>query len=80
MNIVWRDLNTDPPTGDEYAVLLFPCRTDCGLLYIVSNPQYAKGEFAKQRYTHWGSRLSLVEKFDSARDALDFLVKKYLTS
>ena len=53
MKTVWRDLNTDPPTGNEYAVLLFPCRSDCGVLYVVSNPHYARGEYAKQRYTHW---------------------------
>ena len=50
----WRDLKTDPPTGDEYAVLLFPCRSDCGVLYQVSNPAYAKGSYALSAgYTHW---------------------------
>jgi len=50
----WRDLKTDPPSGNEYAVLLFPCKTDCGVLYTVSNPHYARGPYALERgYTHW---------------------------
>jgi hypothetical protein len=50
----WRDLRTDPPTGNEYAVLLFPCKTDCGVLYTVSNPVYARGQYACDAgYTHW---------------------------
>jgi len=50
----WRCLITDPPTGDEYAVLLFPLKTDCGVLYTVSNPHYARGKYAlDQGYTHW---------------------------
>jgi hypothetical protein len=52
--MIWRDLKTDPPTGDEYAVLLFPCRSDCGVLYTVSNSVYAKGSYALSvGYTHW---------------------------
>lgn len=51
--IEWRDLETDPPTGDEYAVMLFPCKTDVGLLYIVSNPYYAKANGLENGYTHW---------------------------
>jgi hypothetical protein len=51
--LTWRDLITDPPTGKEYAVLLFPCKTDCGILYVTSNPQYAIVNAAKQGYTHW---------------------------
>jgi len=50
----WRDLKTDPPTGDEYAVLLFPLRSDIGVLYTVSNPEYARGKYALESgYTHW---------------------------
>ena len=50
----WRDLKDDPPTGDEYAVLLFPCKSDCGVLYTVSNPHYARGQYALTAgYTHW---------------------------
>lgn len=52
--LVWKDLKTDPPTGDEYCVLLFPCKTDCGLLYITSNTDYARGQYALDAgYTHW---------------------------
>ncbi len=50
----WRDLKKDPPTGNEYAVLLFPCKSDCGVLYTVSNPVYARGPYAlSSGYTHW---------------------------
>lgn len=52
-NNLWRDLKSDPPTGEEYCVLLFPCKTDCGLLYITSNPQFAITNGAKQGFTHW---------------------------
>jgi|AntAceMinimDraft_11_1070367.scaffolds.fasta_scaffold106575_2 hypothetical protein len=51
---IWRDLKTDPPTGNEYAVIIFPCKSDCGVLYTISNPHYARGENAlKAGYTHW---------------------------
>ena len=49
----WRDLKTDPPTGKEHAILLFPCKTDCGLLYITSNPHYAIKNGVLNGYTHW---------------------------
>jgi hypothetical protein len=50
----WRDLKNDPPTGDEYAVILFPVKSDCGVLYTISNPIYARGPYAlKAGYTHW---------------------------
>ena len=49
----WNDLKTNPPTGKEHAILLFPCRTDCGLLYITSNPHYAIKNGVKAGYTHW---------------------------
>lgn len=50
--MIWRCLETDPPTGD-HPVLLFPCRTDCGILYITSNPVYARVNAFKNGYTHW---------------------------
>ena len=51
---MWRDLVNDPPSGEEYAVLLFPCKSDCGVLYTVSNPHYARGQYARDAgYTHW---------------------------
>lgn len=49
----WKDLKTNPPTGKEHTILLFPCRTDCGLLYITSNPHYAIVNGVKNGYTHW---------------------------
>ena len=49
----WYDLATEPPTDDEHAVLLFPCKTDCGLLYITSNPVFARVNGVKSGYTHW---------------------------
>lgn len=49
----WYDLATEPPTDNEHAVLLFPCKTDCGLLYITSNPIYARLNGVKHGYTHW---------------------------
>lgn len=51
---MWYDLKKNPPSLEEYAVLLFPCKTDCGLGYILSNPVYARGFYAKEAgYTHW---------------------------
>lgn len=49
----WKDLATDPPTGEEHCVLLFPCKTDVGILYITSNPYYAIKHGIDQGYTHW---------------------------
>lgn len=49
----WKDLKTNPPTGKEKVILLFPCRTECGLLYITSNPHYAIKNGVKNGYTHW---------------------------
>ena len=49
----WNDLITNPPTGNEYAIILFPCKTDCGILYNASNPHYAIKHGVSQGYTHW---------------------------
>ena len=58
--MIWYDLKTEPPTDDEYAVLLFPCKSDCGVLYTVSNPKYARGPYAiAAGYTHW-ARIQLA--------------------
>jgi hypothetical protein len=58
--MIWYDLATEPPSEEEYAVLLFPCKTDCGLLYTVSNPVFAKGPYAlASGYTHW-ARIQLA--------------------
>lgn len=51
--MIWYDLKTEPPSDDEYVVLLFPCKTDCGLMYITSNPVYARVNGVKNGYTHW---------------------------
>lgn len=51
--MIWRDLKNDPPTGKEYCILLFPCKSDIGILYITSNPHYAIKHGADQGYTHW---------------------------
>ena len=51
--MLWRELETDPPSGNEYAIILFPCKTDCGLLYIISNPHYAIKHGVNNGYTHW---------------------------
>lgn len=51
--MIWYDLATEPPADDEYAVILFPCQTDCGLLYTSSNPTYARVNGVKHGYTHW---------------------------
>ena len=51
--MIWYDLKIEPPSDDEYAVLLFPCKTDCGLMYITSNPVYARVNGVKNGYTHW---------------------------
>ena len=53
INMKWNDLKTNPPTGKEYAVILFPCRSDCGILYIASNPHYAIQNGVEAGYTHW---------------------------
>jgi hypothetical protein len=49
----WNDLKTNPPTGSEYAIILFPCKSDCGILYTTSNPQYAIKHGIESGYTHW---------------------------
>ena len=51
----WNDLKTNPPTGREYAIILFPCRSDCGILYTTSNPQYAIKNGIEAGYTHWAN-------------------------
>ena len=51
----WRSLKDDPPSTQEYAVLLFPCKSDVGILYTVSNPHFARKNGLKAGYTHWAS-------------------------
>lgn len=59
----WNDLKTNPPTGNEYAVILFPCRSDCGILYTASNPHYAIKNGVASGYTHW-SEIQLAPNHD----------------
>lgn len=53
----WIALEDELPNREEhYCVLLFPCKSDVGILYITSNVEYARGPFAKQAgYTHWAA-------------------------
>ena len=48
----WRDLRTDPPTGNR-CVVLFPQITDIGILFTASNPEYARQNALDAGYTHW---------------------------
>lgn len=61
--MLWRELATDPPSGDEYCVILFPCKSDVGVLYITSNPQYAIKRGVEAGYTHW-SDITLAPTHD----------------
>lgn len=49
----WRDLLSDPPTGKEYAVILWPVIVDVGHSYVISNPHYAKTNALKKGYRAW---------------------------
>lgn len=55
--MIWRSLKDDPPNPEELegegSILLFPCITDVGHLYSVSNPDYARQNGLKYGYTHW---------------------------
>ena len=53
----WIALEDELPKIEEhYCVLLFPCKTDVGILYITSNVEYARGPYAQQAgYTHWAA-------------------------
>jgi hypothetical protein len=62
---MWRDLETDPPTGDD-CVILFPQITDVGIMYIASNPDYARQTALKNGYTHW-MEIPRHEKHDEAK-------------
>ena len=59
----WRDLKTDPPTGNEYAVLLFPYLSAMNIFYTVGNSSYAKSEAISAGYTHW-SEFQLAPSHD----------------
>ena len=64
MAVEWKLLSEEKPSLDDYAVILFPCRSPNGILYTVSNPHYARSENATNAgYTHW-SRLDLAPCHD----------------
>lgn len=71
----WNDLKTNPPTGDEYAVILFPCKSDCGILYTASNPHYAIKNGISAGYTHW-AEIGLAPDHDKWQDWQDGLNHK----
>jgi hypothetical protein len=68
---MWRCLKTDPPTGDD-CVVLFPCISDVGIMYVASNPEYARENAVKHGYTHWMSILR-HQDHDAAKAACDAL-------
>lgn len=49
----WKRLSEELPSEEEYAVLLFPVRSDVGIMYTVSNPFYARATAIHEGYTHW---------------------------
>ena len=49
----WRDLLRDPPTGKEYAVILWPINVDAGHSYALSNPHYARDNALTHGYISW---------------------------
>lgn len=49
----WIALKDRLPNGDQHCVLLFPCQTEMGVLYITSTPDYAIKWGIKHGYTHW---------------------------
>ena len=49
----WRDLLNDPPTGKEYAVILWPVNVDVGHSYTLSNPAYAIKNGLQNGYRAW---------------------------
>jgi len=52
----WIALEDQLPEVDEhYCVMLFPCQTDVGILYVTSNVHYARQTALAQGYTHWAA-------------------------
>lgn len=49
----WIKLEDELPPDDVYCVLLFPLKSDVGILYHTSNPAYARVNAIKAGYTHW---------------------------
>jgi hypothetical protein len=69
----WRCLKTDPPTGKEYGILLWPQLTDVGFTYIISNPQWALANGLNDGFTLW-FEWPLAPNHD---DFLEFCIKHY---
>ena len=74
----WNDLITNPPTGNEYAIILFPCKTDCGILYNASNPHYAIKHGVSQGYTHWAD-IELAPDHDKWNEWQNNLTQEEIT-
>ena len=49
----WYKLADVLPNKEEYAVLLFPCKSSIGILYTASNTPYAIKHGLSSGYTHW---------------------------
>jgi len=49
----WNEFKTNPPSGSETMIVMFPCKVENGSLYKVVSAEYAKVNGQKQGYTHW---------------------------
>lgn len=65
---VWRDLRTDPPTGNR-CVVLFPLISDVGIPFTASNPEYARQSALQAGYTHWMEIPPLGENLEADAEA-----------
>lgn len=65
---IWRDLRTDPPTGDR-CVVLFPMISDVGILFTASNPEYARQNAVNAGYTHWMEIPPLGDNLEAEAEA-----------
>jgi hypothetical protein len=73
----WRDLLSDPPTGNEHTVLIWPSRVDCGHAYTVSNAKYAKANAIKQGYRYWMEVMPHPEQEQYEQDMADIMYEEY---
>lgn len=64
----WHLLAERLPEGDR-AVQLFPCITDIGILFVVSNPDYARINALSDGYTHWAEIARLPDGVEEAAEA-----------
>lgn len=50
----WSNLETSPPTGDEYAVILYAPKPIMGnLIYYLASPLYAINDALRAGFTQW---------------------------